>query len=489
METLNTLMPILCSSGVALFLLILSAFAKIKSSTFSSFSSISLTFFFLYPLMNIINSGGKSAPKALLSFDGVGIFFSLIFFFATLFTLIILPDYLEKKNSSHINEVYPLVIFSFVGMVILATANHFLMFFLGLELMSINFYILCGILREQEYAVESSLKYFILGVISSAILLLGIALVYGSTSSLKYKNIAEVLSQDLFNYGEPLLLLGFVLILIGLFFKLSLVPFHFWAPDVYQGAPTPISGFLSVGGKSAAVAATMRIFMEIVQYSVLLSQKWLILFAIIGIITIFVGSFIALTQSQFKRLLAYSSIVQAGFLALGISALAGKEDFLVRGVQALYFYVAAYLFMSIASFTVASAVEKKSTMDESLLVFSGLGTSSPVFASLLSINFLSLMGIPLTAGFLGKFYVFSNIVVQGSKFFYWIAAIGLLGAVISTFYYLKVLVILYFPNKNQQPADPPHISYSVWIVLIVCSILTIFFGIFPQFILKISSLF
>ncbi|NMB99137.1 MAG: hypothetical protein GYA35_02530 [Thermoanaerobaculaceae bacterium] len=273
METLNTLMPILCSSGVALFLLILSAFAKIKSSTFSSFSSISLTFFFLYPLMNIINSGGKSAPKALLSFDGVGIFFSLIFFFATLFTLIILPDYLEKKNSSHINEVYPLVIFSFVGMVILATANHFLMFFLGLELMSINFYILCGILREQEYAVESSLKYFILGVISSAILLLGIALVYGSTSSLKYKNIAEVLSQDLFNYGEPLLLLGFVLILIGLFFKLSLVPFHFWAPDVYQGAPTPISGFLSVGGKSAAVAATMRIFMEIVQYSVLLSQK------------------------------------------------------------------------------------------------------------------------------------------------------------------------------------------------------------------------
>ncbi|NMB99136.1 MAG: hypothetical protein GYA35_02525, partial [Thermoanaerobaculaceae bacterium] len=182
------------------------------------------------------------------------------------------------------------------------------------------------------------------------------------------------------------------------------------------------------------------------------------LFAIIGIITIFVGSFIALTQSQFKRLLAYSSIVQAGFLALGISALAGKEDFLVRGVQALSFYVAAYLFMSIASFTVASAVEKKSTMDESLLVFSGLGTSSPVFASLLSINFLSLMGIPLTAGFLGKFYVFSNIVVQGSKFFYWIAAIGLLGAVISTFYYLKVLVILYFPNKNQQPADPPHIS-------------------------------
>jgi NADH-quinone oxidoreductase subunit N len=489
METLNTLMPILCASGVALFLLLLSVFTKLKSSTFSLISSISLTFFFLYPILNIIKSQGKSAPKALLTFDGIGVFFSLIFFFATIFTLIILPDYLEKKNSSHINEVYPLVVFSFVGMVILATANHFLMFFLGLELMSINFYILCGILREQEYAVESSLKYFILGVISSAILLLGIGLIYGSTSSLKYKNIAEVLSEDLFNYGEPILLLGFVLLLVGLFFKLSLVPFHFWAPDVYQGAPTPITALLSVGGKAAAVAATIRIYSEVVQYSVLLSQKWLILFAVIGLITIFVGSFIALTQSQFKRLLAYSSIVHAGFLALGISALAGKGEFLARGILALSFYVAAYLFMNVASFAVAVAVEKTSSMDESLLVFSGLGTSSPLFAALFSINLLSLAGIPLTAGFLGKFYIFSDIVLQGSKFFYYLAALGLIVAVIATFYYLKVLVILYFPNKNQQPADLPKISPSVWVVLIVCSILTIYFGVFPQFILKISTLF
>ncbi len=488
MEILNTLMPILLVSGLALFLLLLSVFTKIKSSVFSAISSISLTAVFLYPLLKIIETKGKAVPKAFVSFDGTGVFFSLIFFFATIFTLILLPDYLEKKNYSHINEIYSLVIFSFVGMMVLATANNFIMFFLGLELMSINFYILCGFLREQEYAVESSLKYFILGVVSSAILLLGTGLLYGSTSSLSYKNIAEVLRDDLFNFGEPLLLLGFVLILIGLFFKLSLVPFHFWAPDVYQGAPTPVTALLSVGGKSAALAAAIRIFTEIISSSVLLSKKWLLLFAIIGIITIFVGSFIALTQTQYKRLLAYSSIVHAGFLSLGLSSLAGGEELVKKGVQALSFYVAAYLFMNVAAFAVAVAVEKKSQMDVSLLVFSGLGTSSPLFAALLSLNFLSLAGIPLTAGFLGKFYIFSSIIIQHTKLFYIIAAFGLIGAVIATFYYLKVLVILYFPDKNQQPAEPPKISRSVWIVLIVCSILTLFFGIFPQFILAISEM-
>lgn len=489
METLNTLMPILGASGVALLLLLLSVFWKIRSTYFSFLSSILLTIFFLYPLFIIINSKGKYAPKALVEFDSTSIFFSLIFFLATIFTFILLPNYLEKKNSSHINEIYPLVIFSFVGMVILSSANHFLMFFLGLELMSLNFYVLCGILRNQECAVESSLKYFILGVISTALLLLGIGLIYGSTSSLKYKAIGEVLAENLFNFGEPLLLLGFVLILAGLFFKLSLVPFHFWAPDVYQGAPTPVTALLSVGGKTAALAATIRIYTAIVKNSLLLSQKWLFLFAIIGILTIFVGSFIALTQSQYKRLLAYSSVVHAGFLALGLSSLAGKEELLSRGIQALSFYSAAYLFMNIASFSVAVAIEKSSFMDESLLLFSGLGTSSPLLSSLLSINFLSLAGIPLTAGFLGKFYVFSNIVVQHTKTFYWIAALGLIGAVVATFYYLKVLVILYFPNKNQQPADPPEVKISVWIVLILCSIFTLFFGIFPQFILNLITLF
>lgn len=489
METINTLMPILGASGVGLLLLLLSVFWKIKSTYFSFLSSILLTIFFLYPLFIIINSKGKHASKALVEFDPTSIFFSLIFFLATIFTFILLPNYLEKKNFSHINEIYPLVIFSFVGMVILSSANHFLMFFLGLELMSLNFYVLCGILRNQEYAVESSLKYFILGVISTAILLLGIGLIYGSTSSLKYKAIGEVLSEDLFNFGEPLLLLGFVLVLAALFFKLSLVPFHFWAPDVYQGAPTPVTALLSVGGKTAALAASIKIYAEIVKNSLLLSQKWLFLFAIIGILTIFVGSFIALTQSQYKRLLAYSSVVHAGFLALGLSSLAGKEDLLSRGIQALSFYSAAYLFMNVASFAVAVAIEKSSFMDESLLVFSGLGTSSPLLSSLLSINFLSLAGIPLTAGFLGKFYVFSNIVVQHTKLFYWIAALGLIGAVVATFYYLKVLVILYFPNKNQQPADPPEVKISVWVVLIVCSILTIFFGIFPQAILNLAKLF
>lgn len=200
------------------------------------------------------------------------------------------------------------------------------------------------------------------------------------------------------------------------------------------------------------------------------------------------GSFIALTQVHFKRLLAYSSIVHAGFLALGLAALAGKDVLVAKAVQALAFYAAAYLFMNVSAFVCALSIEKSSKMDEGLLSLSGLGHSSPLFGGLLAVNFLSLAGIPLTAGFLGKFYIFAGIIAQGSKAFYWIAVLGLIGAVISTFYYLKVLVLLYFPSKDQLNAPLPAMTLSAWAVLIIGSILTLFFGIFPGLVMNLSEL-
>jgi len=479
MDFLKFVLPLVSLAVLGSALLMLGVFAKVKDSLFGKISLLGTLLFGGYPLLYLYSQGGAVSRKAMLSFDGLGLYFSLIFLLASLATIALIPDYLQKKNISGRQEIYPLVIFALMGMMILAAANHFLMFFLGLEMMSLCFYILAGILREQEYAVESSIKYFLLGAFSSALLVLGIGFIYGSTGELSYEGMNEALSSGIFNFGEPLLLLGFVLLLAGLFFKLSLVPFHFWAPDVYQGAPTPVTALLSVGGKSAALAAAMRIYLEVVSSSELLSGKWFALFSVMGVATVFVGSLLALTQVQFKRLLAYSSVVHAGFLALGLAGMAGREGVSPRAVEALAFYAAAYLFMNVSAFVCAQAVEKRSRMDEGLLSLAGLGSSSPAFGALLTVNFLSLAGIPLTAGFLGKFYIFSSLIGEGTRAFYWIAALGLAGAVIATFYYLKVLVLLYFPSKDQIPGQVPELSANSWTVLVLGSIFTILFGLFP----------
>ena len=488
MVSLNSVLPVVSLSALGLSLLMLIVFARVKDRLFGTISLLGTLICGGFPLLGLYASGGEVSTKAMLSFDSLGLFFYLIFLVAGLASIALLPEYLQKKGALNRSETYPLMIFAMTGMVILASANHFLMFLLGLEMMSLCFYVLTGILREQEYSVESSLKYFILGVFSSSLLVLGIGFLYGSTGELSYTGMYDALSTGVLKFGEPVLLLGFVLVLAGLFFKLALVPFHFWAPDVYQGAPTPVTAFLSVGGKSAALAATMRLFLEVICGSELLSRKWFALFAILGIVTVCTGSLIALTQSRFKRLLAYSSIVHAGFLALGIAAMAGTEGVSPKAVQALGFYAAAYLFMNVSAFACAQGIEKKSLMDENLSSLSGLGSSSPLFAALLSVNILSLAGIPLTAGFLGKFYIFSALVEQGTKPFYWIAALGLLGAVIATFYYLKVLVILYFPSKEQIPAPPPKMSPESWSVLLICSFFTVLFGVFPGAVLALADI-
>ncbi|HNQ78022.1 MAG TPA: NADH-quinone oxidoreductase subunit N [Acidobacteriota bacterium] len=488
MESFKLVMPVVSLSVLGLGLLMLTSFAKVRDSLFGKLSLLGTVLLGGYPVLFLYSRGGAVSSAAMLSWDSLGLFFYLVCLAASLAAIALIPGYFSFKEVPGRQEAYPLIVFALTGMVVMASANHFLMFLLGLEMMSLCFYVLAGILREQEYAVESSLKYFILGVFSSSLLILGMGFIYGSTGELSYARIFDAMLTGDFRFGEPMVLLGFVLLLAGLFFKLSLVPFHFWAPDVYQGAPTPVTALLSVGGKAAALAATMRLFLEVICGSELLSRKWFALFAILGIVTVFTGSLIALTQSRFKRLLAYSSIVHAGFLALGIAAMAGGGGISPKAVQALGFYAAAYLFMNVSAFVCAQAIEKRSRMDEELSSLSGLGSTSPVFAALLSLNFLSLAGIPLTAGFLGKFYIFSALVEQGTKPFYWIAALGLLGAVIATFYYLKVLVILYFPSKEQIPAPPPKMSPESWAVLLICSFFTVLFGVFPGAVLALADI-
>lgn len=482
MEVLKELSLIIFLSISGLFLLLLIAFTEVKNR-FLSYLTIFLSvvsFLFSLKFSPTIKNEGFTLMKS----DTLSLFFSSIFVLSSLFIVLILPEYLERKEASRVKEVYPLIIFSVVGMIILANSINFLMFFVGLELMSISFYVLCGLLKEQEYSIESSLKYFILGVLSTSFILLGIAMIYGSTSSLNYYRVNEAIQSEVFNFGEPLMVFGFVLFLFGLLFKLSLVPFHFWAPDVYQGAPTPITALLSVGGKSAAVAATIRFYTVALSNSILFEKKWFLIFSIIGLITIFVGSLIALTQTELKRLFSYSSIVHAGFLALGIASLS-KSETINRAIAAISFYVAAYLFMNIAVFTFISSIERKSKMDESIEILNQFGSKiSPFVSYLFSINILSLMGIPLTAGFLGKFYVFSHLILQNSKEFYVVSIIGLLGAIIATFYYLKILLILYFKKGENLVINDYKMPFNHFLVLILTTFFTLLFGIFPSFVLE-----
>lgn len=427
------------------------------------------------PVVLLWSEGGKVVPRTLLSCDKLALFFDALFVLVTALVMALSLDYFEKKESHHA-ELYGLMALSATGMMILASSTNLITFYLGLETMSISFYVLAGFLRSHQNSVEAALKYFLLGAFSSSFLLLGMAFLYGSSGSLDFGGLGAAFKLELYPLGQPVLLLGFFLFLVGLFFKLSLIPFHFWAPDVYQGSPTPVSALMAVGGKAAAAAGAIRIFLSAFAVNPLLSKKWLLLFVGVGLLTIFVGSMVALTQRHMKRLLAYSSIVHAGFIALGIGALAVPEISKAM-LEAVLFYLAAYLFMNVGAFAVAAVIERKPNHDETLLTFSGLASSSPFLAALLSLFMFSLAGIPLTAGFLGKFYVFRALVNGG---FYWCAALGLTGAVIATYYYLKVVVALYFSPPPDEPLPTPAVGIASYVVLTLAAIFTLYLGVFPN---------
>jgi NADH-quinone oxidoreductase subunit N len=426
------------------------------------------------PVLFLWSEGGRVVPQTLLSADRLALFFDGLFVLAAALVALLSLDYFRRKESEH-GELVGFLALAAMGMMVLGSATNLVTFYLGLETMSISFYVLAAFLRTHENSVEASLKYFLLGAFSSAFLLFGMALIYGSAGSLDFGGVAAVLASGSPALGEPFLLFGFFLFLVGLFFKLSLIPFHFWAPDVYQGAPTPVTALMAVGGKTAAAAGAIRIYLSAFQTSPALSEKWLLLFATVGLLTVFVGSMIAITQRQMKRLLAYSSIVHAGFIALGLGTLAVPA---LRGpmLEAVLFYLAAYLLMNVGAFTVAGAVETQGRTDESLTAYAGLGTSAPFAGALFAVFMFSLAGIPLTVGFLGKFYVFKVLVNGG---FYWYAALGLVGAVIATYYYLKVVVTLYFPGPDAEIPPAPTMGPVTLGVLALMGAGTLYLGIFP----------
>ena len=400
--------------------------------------------------------------RGLLAIDGFALFFKLIFLVSAGLTLMMSAPYLRVEGV-RAGEYYFLILCATLGMMFMASGVDLITLFIGLETMAVAFYILAGYLKPSHRSNEAAVKYFLLGAFSLGILLYGMSIVYGMTGSTRLDEIAVALAaQD----RSLVLSLGMILLAAGMGFKIAAVPFHMWAPDVYEGAPTPVTAFLSVGSKAASFAMLLRIFIEGLGA---LTPDWQVVFAFLAVVTMTVGNIAAITQSNMKRMLAYSSIAHAGYVLIGV--VAATE----RGVVAALVYLWVYLFMQLGAFTVITMLRRRDVVGDELKDMSGLFARSPIAAVAMLLFMLSLGGIPPTAGFMGKVWIFGAAVDQG---FIWLAVVGVVNSAISLYYYLRVVVFMFF--REETTGSEITLGPALATALAVGVVGTILFGIYPQ---------
>jgi NADH-quinone oxidoreductase subunit N len=414
---------------------------------------------------------GGIAFSGQVSGDAFASFFNLIFLLVGFLVVITSPNYLER-NGIHFGEFYTLILLALVGMSFMAAGKDLLIIFLGLETMSISLYVLAGFHKNRPKSNEASLKYLLLGAFFTGFLLYGIAMIYGAAGSTNVEAIGdylEVTQNPLYGYMG----IGLALLFIGFAFKMALVPFHFWSPDVYDGAPTPVTAFMSTAPKAAAFAAALRVFYFAAGP---LNENWSQILWIVAVVTITLGNFSALAQTSVKRMLAYSSITHAGYLLVGF--LARNE----LGASGMLYYLLAYGFMNIGAFTIAYLVNRRGEGNYALSDYAQLGARNPVLALLMSIFMLSLTGIPPLAGFFGKLYLFSAAVQAG---YVWLVVIALLNSVVSVFYYLRVMVIMYM--RDAEDLKELERAPAVGFTAAVCGIMIFLLGIYSGTVLEIAK--
>lgn len=369
-------------------------------------------------------------------------------------------------------EVWPFLLFAMTGMLAFVAANDFLMMFVALEVMSLPLYLLAGMARRRRLlSQEAALKYFLLGAFASAFFLYGAALLYGYSGSIGFVQLSDALASSA---GEATLVaVGIALVMVGLLFKIAAVPFHQWTPDVYQGAPTPVTAFMAAAVKIAAFGALLRLL-----YVSLggVRWDWTPMLWIIAALTMVIGSVLAITQTDIKRMLAYSSVAQAGFILIGVVAASAA------GLASSIFYVIAYSFTTIGTFAVVAVVRNASGEATSLAAWRGLGRKSPVVAGVFSLFLLSLAGFPLTSGFVAKFSVFTAGVESGAA---WLVIIGVIASIIAAFFYVRVIVLMYFSDPTEETASVAIPSTFTTIALTAAAVMTVALGVFPQWLLDI----
>ncbi len=403
--------------------------------------------------------------------DHLSVFFTMVFCISSALAILISVEY-NRREKIRVGEYYSLILFCTVGMIILASSTDLIMIFLGIEIVSLCLYVLAGIRRGDVRSSEAALKYFLLGAFATGFLLYGMTLLYGTTGTTKLAGIAEAIGSGQTS-SQPLVLMGMVLLVLGFGFKVAAVPFHMWTPDVYQGAPTPVTAFMAVGPKAAAFAAFFRVFTEAIPE---LASSWDMILSIIAVITMFVGNLGAIVQTNIKRLLAYSSISHAGYILIAIIA---RNSL---GSSALVFYMLVYAFMIFGAFGIVILIGREGKENLELDDYSGLGFQSPLLALSMSIFLLSLGGLPPLAGFIAKFYIFQAALNEGYVI---LVVLAVLNSAISFYYYLRVIVYMYM--KEPQGEFQITLTPITLLVILISVVGTVELGLFPGPVLSLAQ--
>ncbi len=405
------------------------------------------------------------------SLDNLTVFLDFLFVSIAVLTILFAVDYLEPRHLP-LAEFAAVLVFAVTGAMLIAASTDLLLLFLALELMVLPGYMLVGYARRDAYATEGAIKYFLLGSFSSAILLFGLAYVWGLTGSTRVADVAAALAADAARGTFPAgLAMGLAFMSVGVAFKMAAVPFHYWTPDAYQGSPTPVTAYLSVGPKVGAFAIALRLFVGALGP---VKADWLPVVIVLAAVTMTLGNLIAITQDNVKRMLAYSSIAHTGYILVGLAAYAGGQS---SGLSALLFYGAAYTFMNMGAFAVIAALQRRPGVSSQISTFAGLGRRDPWLGVLMAVFLLSLTGIPPLAGFWAKAYVILA-AVQGGGWLTALAVLAMVNAAAAAFYYLRVVVYMYMRDPAEEGrAAAPGMLFRAG--LAVSCVVTLIFGLFP----------
>ncbi len=451
---ITPIIPEIIVALVASALLLIELLAKDKTKDYLGLICIgaALATFYMIPLSQGITFSGMFVS------DGYSSYFKFIFLISLVLTVLISFKFLDRDNVEH-GEYYSLLMFATAGMMIMASAVDLIVLYVGLELMALSTYILAGIKRNDIKSNEAALKYFLLGAFSSSFLLFGISLLYGMTASTNIFQIAEFLKQGEVSYT---LLIAMIMVVCAFAFKIAAAPFHMWAPDVYEGAPTTVTAFMSVGPKAAGFAVIGRVFFTAFET---VQPDWTAILIGLAILTMAVGNILAIVQTNIKRMLAYSSIAHAGYVLLGI--IAGTTE----GLNAVMVYLLIYAFMNIGAFAIVIILDKGADIK----AYNGLSKSHPVIAAIMLVFMFSLTGIPPTAGFIGKFNIFMAAINSG---YTWVVVVAVFFSSISAYYYMRIVMNMYMKPMEEEIAIHPNPANGAALLITLLMIFVI--GIMPS---------
>ncbi len=506
----GTLAPLLLIFGAAVVGVLVEAFAPryLRKSMQVPITLLSIAGAFALVILQVVSGDVPTTPVAMgaLAVDGPGLFIWGVILVLSFVCVLLINDEghfvasaaavpgssdeeeAERSGSAH-TEVYPLALFAIGGMLLFPAANDLLTMFVGLEVMSLPLYLLCGLARRRRLlSQEASMKYFLLGAFSSAFFLYGTAMIYGYAGTVSFAGISQAMASGALL--DPLLLLGFSLLAVGLLFKLGAAPFQAWKPDVYQGAPTPITALMASGTVVAAVGALLRVFWAGLGN---LDWNWRPVIWVVAALTMIIGSILAITQTDIKRMLAYSSIAHAGFLLVGVIATSSTAAGNAVSMQAILFYLLVYGLATVGAFAVVTLVRDPGGEANHLSRWAGLGKRSPLLAGVFAFFLLAFAGIPLTSGFFGKYAVFAAALASGREagdslgaWMTGLVVVGVIASAIAAFFYVRVIVLMFF---NEPAADGPSIavpSAGTVAVISIAMLVTVGVGVFPEPVLQLA---